>query len=55
MPIVLDESVAPLVDAMEAVTLDLDPPFDAAQKAFLRIEIERSTQSVGGKAQPDNK
>ena len=54
-PIVLDQSVAPLVDAMEAVTLEVDPPFDAAQKAFLRIEIERSTQGVGGKAQPDNK
>jgi len=33
---------------METVTLDLDPPFDASEKTFLRIEVERSSQSVGG-------
>ncbi len=47
-PIILDESVSPPVDDMEAVTLDLDPPFDAAYRTFLRIEVERSTQGVGG-------
>ena len=47
-PTVLDESVVPNGGEMETVTLDLDPPFDASEKAFLRIEVERSSQSVGG-------
>ena len=46
-PIVPNESIAAQVDTMEAVTLDLDPPFDAAEKALLRIEVERSTENVG--------
>jgi len=47
-PSVLDESVVPNGGEMETVTLDLDPPFDAPEKAFLRIEVERSSQGVGG-------
>ena len=47
-PVVLDESTSAPVDAMESVTLDLTPPFDVADKAFLRIQVERSTQGVGG-------
>lgn len=46
-PTVIDASTAAQVDGMEAVTLDIDPPFDATEKAFFRIEVERSTQSLG--------
>ncbi|NBB79552.1 MAG: hypothetical protein GVY36_08925, partial [Verrucomicrobia bacterium] len=49
-PVVLDESTVPSADNLETVTLELDPPFDASAKAFLRIEVERSTQSVGSEA-----
>jgi len=45
-PTVLGESVAPASGDRESVTLDLAPPFDATDKAFLQIEVERTTQGV---------
>lgn len=48
-PSVISESMQALSDTMEAVTLEVNAPFDPSDKAFLRLEIERSSQGIGAK------
>jgi len=47
-PTSVAETTEALPGGREAVTLEAEAPFDVEEKAFVRLEVERSSQSIGG-------